>query len=44
MTKDSEETPDLPDVPTQEPAEAGQPDAKKRKVDEEETGVKAKGE
>ncbi|KAL1585767.1 hypothetical protein WHR41_04945 [Cladosporium halotolerans] len=42
MTKDSEETPDLPDVPTQEPAEAGQPDAKKRKVDEEETGVKAK--
>lgn len=29
----STETPVLPDVPTNEPAEAGQPDAKKRKVE-----------
>lgn len=37
------ETPVLPDVPTTEPAEAGQPDAKKRKVESEDstTGAKA---
>jgi hypothetical protein len=29
------EAPILPDVPTNEPAEAGQPDAKKRKVGDE---------
>lgn len=26
------ETPDLPDVPSQEPSDAGEPDAKKRKT------------
>ena len=31
----STEAPVLPDVPTNEPAEAGQPDAKKRKVGDE---------
>jgi len=29
---DTNEVPNLPDVPTNEPAEDGQPDAKKRKV------------
>ena len=30
--KIGDEVPELPDVPTNEPAEDGQPDAKKRKV------------
>jgi hypothetical protein len=42
-TSDSE-TPVLPDVPTNEPAEAGQPDVKKRKVEGEDSTTGAKAE
>jgi hypothetical protein len=42
-TSDSE-TPILPDVPTNEPVEAGQPDAKKRKVEGEDSTTGAKAE
>lgn len=41
---ESGETPKLPDVPTDEPAEAGQPDAKKRKVGDGEATGEAKSE
>jgi len=37
VEKTSDEIPILPDVPTNEPAEDGQPDAKKRKVSSEDT-------
>lgn len=33
-SKDSQ-TPDLPDVPSKEPSDAGEPDAKKRKTSDE---------
>jgi hypothetical protein len=39
-----DDVPTLPDVPVNEPAEDGQPDAKKRKVSSGEAGSDAKGE
>ena len=36
VAEESDETPELPEVPTKEPVEADQPDAKKRKVSNDE--------